>query len=96
MTDTLSPTIAINWHEKLQQEILSLSETEAKEAYFLIHRFRLEGIPAQPPVAPIVEALANLPMWEDMPDEEFQAFLDEIYMGRRGEPYGDIHASVLD
>lgn len=75
---------ATNWRLKLLEEVRLLPETSLKDMYHLVHGYRL-GLHAEETndVQRSKEMTLSLAgAWQDWDDDDFHAFLDDIYHRR--------------
>ena len=69
---------------KLIEEIKQIPENQLEEIYHLVHSYRIEqGEPKLDPEPPTNKFMEFAGAWEDMPDEEFNDFLEEIRQRRK-------------
>ncbi|MEM6430305.1 MAG: hypothetical protein AAF708_13775 [Deinococcota bacterium] len=92
------PKEDMNWRLKLLEEVSLLPETSLKDMYHLVHRYRL-GLDAEEAndlqrSKEVTLSLAGA--WQDWDDNDFQAFLDDIYRRRSQNSRRERHEGMFD
>ena len=70
--------------KRILEEIEQIPENKLKEVYRLVHNYRIEQEETESDTEPFTKSVMQYAgAWKDMPDEEFNEFLEEIRTRRR-------------
>ncbi len=91
---------ATNWRLKLLEEVSLLPEASLKDMYYLVHGYRL-GLHAEAKKDVDLQRSKEMTLslagaWQDWDDDEFHAFLDDIYHRRSQSSRRERHEGMLD